>query len=254
MKKKLISLLLCLVLFAALFCGALYCSTNSNEKAVWYFSSNCEGKLNSLSHVPKNTLTGYDSLMIVAHPDDETIWGGSHLLNGNYVVVCITNGNNKTRRREFESVIKQTGSIGIMLTYPDKTLGKRDNWNSCKTEIEKDVAAILKMNDWQTIVTHNPEGEYGHIHHQMTSELTTTAVSDREQLDRLYYFGKYVKAKNMDSGKYKKYLTNAISGQKLDRKMALTTLYGSQKKVMDHLGHMLPYENWTPASPSASQH
>ena len=141
-----------------------------------------------------------------------------------------------------------------MLTYPDKTLGKRDNWNSCKTEIEKDVAAILKMNDWQTIVTHNPEGEYGHIHHQMTSELTTTAVSDREQLDRLYYFGKYVKAKNMDSGKYKKYLTNAISGQELDRKMALTRLYGSQKKVMDHLGHMLPYENWTPASPSASQH
>ena len=27
-------------------------------------------------------------LMIVAHPDDETIWGGSHLLEGNYLVVC----------------------------------------------------------------------------------------------------------------------------------------------------------------------
>ena len=25
-----------------------------------------------------------ESLMIVAHPDDETIWGGSHLINGNY--------------------------------------------------------------------------------------------------------------------------------------------------------------------------
>ena len=56
MKKKLISLLLCLVLFAALFGGALYCSTNANEKAVWYFSSDCEGKLNSLSHVPQSAL------------------------------------------------------------------------------------------------------------------------------------------------------------------------------------------------------
>ena len=37
------------------------------------------------------------SLMIVAHPDDETIWGGSHLINGNYTVLCITNGNNKKR-------------------------------------------------------------------------------------------------------------------------------------------------------------
>ena len=24
----------------------------------------------------------HESLMIVAHPDDETIWGGSHLING----------------------------------------------------------------------------------------------------------------------------------------------------------------------------
>ena len=39
------------------------------------------------------------SLMIVAHPDDETIWGGSHLINGNYTVLCITNGNNKKEKK-----------------------------------------------------------------------------------------------------------------------------------------------------------
>ena len=41
------------------------------------------------------------SLMIVAHPDDEAIWGGSHLMNGNYTVLCITNGNNKKRKKTF---------------------------------------------------------------------------------------------------------------------------------------------------------
>ena len=30
-----------------------------------------------------------ESLMIVAHPDDETIWGGSHLINGNYTVYVL---------------------------------------------------------------------------------------------------------------------------------------------------------------------
>ncbi len=44
-----------------------------------------------------------ESLMIVAHPDDETIWGGSHLINGNYTVLCITNGNNKKKKRIYES-------------------------------------------------------------------------------------------------------------------------------------------------------
>lgn len=40
--------------------------------------------------------------MFVAHPDDETIWGGSHLLKKHYLVVCLTNGNNKTRKRVHE--------------------------------------------------------------------------------------------------------------------------------------------------------
>lgn len=29
-------------------------------------------------------------LMIVAHPDDETIWGGAHLADKGYFVVCLT--------------------------------------------------------------------------------------------------------------------------------------------------------------------
>ena len=52
-----------------------------------------------------------ESLMIVAHPDDETIWGGSHLINGNYTVLCITNGNNKKRKKEFMNIIRQRVSV-----------------------------------------------------------------------------------------------------------------------------------------------
>ena len=37
-------------------------------------------------------LKNIDSVMFVAHPDDETIWGGSHLLKKHYLVVCLTNG------------------------------------------------------------------------------------------------------------------------------------------------------------------
>ena len=40
-------------------------------------------------------LTGITHLMIVAHPDDETLWGGAHIADGGYLVVCITNGKDK---------------------------------------------------------------------------------------------------------------------------------------------------------------
>ena len=88
-----------------------------------------------------------ESLMIVAHPDDETIWGGSHLINGNYTVLCITNGNNKKRKKEFMNVMEKTHSKGIILSFPDKTKGKRDNWKSCKKDIQREIKkkSILRI-------------------------------------------------------------------------------------------------------------
>ena len=59
-------------------------------------------------------------LMIVAHPDDETIWGGAHLADKGYFVVCLTDGYNKTRRNEFQNTIKESGNKGLILRYPDK--------------------------------------------------------------------------------------------------------------------------------------
>ena len=49
-------------------------------------------------------LTGITHLMIVAHPDDETLWGGAHIADGGYLVVCITNGYNATRSAEFQAL------------------------------------------------------------------------------------------------------------------------------------------------------
>ena len=34
----------------------------------------------------------YKKLMIVAHPDDETLWGGANLFKDRYFVVCLKNG------------------------------------------------------------------------------------------------------------------------------------------------------------------
>ena len=114
-----------------------------------------------------------ESLMIVAHPDDETIWGGSHLINGNYTVLCITNGNNKKRKKEFMNVMKKTHSKGIILSFPDKTKGKRDNWKSCKKDIQRAIQKEIDSKDWDKIVTHNPDGEYGHNHHKKVSKYVT---------------------------------------------------------------------------------
>lgn len=178
-----------------------------------------------------------ESLMIVAHPDDETIFAGAHLFDQNYLVVCLTNGNHPVRRQEFLNVMEKTGNQGLIFDYPDKTNGKRDSWITVKKAIADDIKAIINQKDWKTIVTHNPDGEYGHIHHQMTSQIVTRLCQKKQ----LFYFGKYYSQKKLPSN------LKTLSKEDIQKKRELTQLYGSQKKVIEHLQHILIYENWMKA-------
>lgn len=173
-------------------------------------------------------------LMIVAHPDDETIWGGSHLLKGHYLVVCLTNGNNEKRKKEFMRIMKETHNQGLMFDYPDKTNGQRDKWLHVKQKIKKDITYILNKKAWAMVVTHNPLGEYGHIHHRLTSQIVSIEATNQN----LYYFGKYYKKKHVPHALKK------IKQKNYDKKMQLIQKYASQKKVMEHLDHMMNHENW----------
>ncbi len=186
----------------------------------------------------KIDLTNIDNLMIVAHPDDDTIWGGAHLLKDNYLVVCVTCGVDKVRVKEFESVMKEMNDKYIMLGYPDKTNGERDNWDSVRGNITQDIKDIIALKDWKTIVTHNPDGEYGHIHHQMTSSITTYVVPDKS---KLYYFGHYYKKD--DVANHLDELTE-VKSSLLKEKNRILKLYKSQSFIDEKFGHMYPYENW----------
>ena len=140
----------------------------------------------------KNTTA--KKLMIVAHPDDEVLWGLSELVNDKYFVVCITCGSRYDRVKEFERVMKYLNTDYIMLDYPDKVNGERSDWKSEYSSITNDLKRIITYKKWDKVVTHNKEGEYGHIHHKMTNKIVTGISTDN-----LYYFGKYYrKPKNLN--------------------------------------------------------
>lgn len=192
----------------------------------------------------KHGIDGADKLMIVAHPDDEILWGGAHLMAGGYFVVVITNGNNCVRRKEFEKVIRESGNDGIILCYPDKAFFHKDSWNKNKSGIIKDVEKVMTYKDWKLIATHNPDGEYGHIHHKMTSSIVTDVYKDK--IDRgnckLYYFGKYYTKKTI--GDHESEMTK-ITPEQLEYKERLEEFYRSQSRTIDMFEHMNCYEEWT---------
>ena len=186
----------------------------------------------------KLNLDKVDRLMIVAHPDDEMLWGGAHLIDGNYLVVCVTCGVVKERVNEFKSVMAATGSEYIMLGYPDKTNGQRDSWDDWREKIAKDIDDIINLKDWKSITTHNPDGEYGHQHHKMTSKIVTDVLDDK---DKLYYFGIYHSKKTITP--YLDSMTPIRDGL-LEEKKKILGLYASQSFIQTSFDHMFGYEDW----------
>ena len=183
-------------------------------------------------------LTGINKLMIVAHPDDDILWGGAHLIEDDYLVVCITCGVNKTRVNEFKQVMEKTHDKYIMLGYPDKTNGERDNWNSSKENMMKDLEEIINLKDWDLIVVHNPDGEYGHQHHKMASQFVTSLVDDKS---KLYYFGHYYSKDNIAAHEDE---MSSIDGKTLEKKVRIIGLYKSQSFIQTTFDHMFEHEDW----------
>ena len=179
-----------------------------------------------------------ESLMIVAHPDDETLWGSEELLKNKYLVICITCGTNKKREKEIEAALKISKDRLIVLDKPDKVKGKRSDWKHYKKQIEYELKYVIKKKKWNTIVTHNPEGEYGHIHHKITNNIVTK-VYNKEKNGKLKYFGKYFSKKRINQNKFAREIPEDI----YDMKIEMIDSYKSQAFIKNRFNQMYKYEN-----------
>lgn len=119
-----------------------------------------------------------NKLMIVAHPDDETLFGGGELLKckGEYKVVCLDYGNHMVRHKEFICAMEMLG------------VEKWEHWDGepykSSTAYNESVLIprlerVLKEKEWEKVVTHNQGGEYGHYRHIGTHNLMARLCPDR---------------------------------------------------------------------------
>ena len=214
------------------------------KDSVTYDPETTEGQITKemLDELPLSDCT---KLMVVAHPDDETLWGGAHLTEGGWFVVCLTNGYNEVRKNEFYEVMKESGNIGLILKYPDLVNGKRSDWATSKPQIAKDLDFLMKYKHWGMVATHNPNGEYGHIHHKMTSKLMTESYYKNCWENNLYYFERYYSARRMPAVEAS---LKKVPQSSVDKKVELLKIYKSQSHVVGEHMHLAPYEEWIRAS------
>lgn len=139
--------------------------------------------------ITKNKKKTIKNIMIVAHPDDELIFGGAELIkNKNYKVICMTNQDNKGRLKEFTGLMNELKTSYEILDHKDDSRIKKID-NRYIEHIEK----ILIDKNIKKIVTHNKKGEYGHNFHRAVHNMVTDICIKYNLLDKLYYFHSGIK-------------------------------------------------------------
>ena len=107
--------------------------------------------------------------LIVAHPDDETLWAGGTILchpSWQWFTVCLCRKYDTDRAPRFYDALKILKSEGIMGDLDDgpdqKPLDER--------EVERTILELLPPEHFDLVISHNPNGEYTrHLRHEETS-------------------------------------------------------------------------------------
>jgi LmbE family N-acetylglucosaminyl deacetylase len=112
--------------------------------------------------------------VIVAHPDDETLWAGGAILSHpswNWFIVSVCRGNDTERSVKFYNalkVLKSDGNMGDLDDGPDQNPLDEE-------EVEQTILNLLPEKNYDLIFSHNPNGEYTrHLRHEEVSKAVIT--------------------------------------------------------------------------------
>ena len=104
--------------------------------------------------------------IIVAHPDDETLWAGGLLLdNSNWecVIISLCRKFDPDRSQKFYKVLHSLNALGTMGNLDD---GPHQNPQDIN-EIQSIILGLLPRKAYDLMITHSPSGEYTrHLRHE----------------------------------------------------------------------------------------
>lgn len=127
------------------------------------------------------------ALIIVAHPDDETIWmGGTILKNAkwNWTIISLCRSKDPDRSPKFKKVCKRYKAESIISNIDDENL-KPLSIKNLALKIKK----LLPEKNYDYVFTHGKNGEYGHIRHIETHKAVKILVDNKSlSCKKLYFF------------------------------------------------------------------
>jgi LmbE family N-acetylglucosaminyl deacetylase len=182
----------------------------------------------NLSYIRKNSRCA----VIVAHPDDETLWAGGLMLmhpEVKWTVVTICRRSDADRASRFFKALEEFNAAGYMGDLDDGPEQSPLN----NAEVQQTIMELLPFDKFELIITHSTAGEYTrHLRHEETAravlELWKTKRLGAEQIWSFAYEdgnGKYL-PKAIEQADLSINLADKIWQRKYD---IITKIYGFNK-------------------------
>lgn len=163
-----------------------------------------------------NKYIGKNNAIVVAHPDDEILFAASMPIrypDRKWTIICCSRPVIAPEREsEFPAVCTALGAAYKMVDH-------RENLNSTL-----DGLTEIDLSRYDTIVTHNEEGEYGHQHHIQVHRHVKNRFSDR----KLIFFGPKFGLHSLGITRHGVHRLN-LDYAEVDKKMQAFQCYASRR-------------------------
>ncbi|HUH47073.1 MAG TPA: PIG-L family deacetylase [Arenibacter sp.] len=136
-----------------------------------------------------DALNGKNIAVIIAHPDDETLWCGGIMLmypDNNWFIACLCRGSDPDRAPKFEKVLSVYGAKGKMGDLEDGP----EQLPLDREVVKEAILELLPTSDLDLVITHNPFGEYTrHLRHEEIGGAVIELWAEQNiRVDRLWAF------------------------------------------------------------------
>lgn len=194
--------------------------------------------------------------LVVAHPDDETLWAGGLLLmhrDWDPFVAALCRRSDPDRAPRFFRALDKFNAAGAMGDLDDGP----DQAPLPAEEVRATVLSLLPRRDFDLLVTHAPWGEYTrHLRHEETSRAVISLWAEGELRARsvwlfAYEDGGRVHPPRAATGAHVRF---ALPDPVWDQKRAIITdVYGFEEESWESVATPKEEAFWTPSSPKQAQ-